>query len=273
MVWKESARLSWMSGNAARESIKSGPPRFYSDRRSRNSSVPRVLVVYPVEATFVRTDLELLSTFCNVTPFHFGEKSSYLALAKAIFNTDIVFSWFAEGFAALGNLGAWLLGKRTITVAGGWDVVGMREIGYGMLLKRRGKWQARVALSSADLVLPFSDWSEAAIRRIVPKCRTHRAYLGVDVDKFRPSSKENIVVSVANITRENLTRKGLRAFVTASRSIPEVRFVLVGRHYDGAIEELRALAGDNISFPGWLLDSDLRDQQLLKNWGIMIWMF
>ena len=36
-----------------------------------------------------------------------------------------------------------------------------------------------------------------------------------------------------------------------------MRFVFVGRWHDDAIEELRALAGDNVEFTGWLSDDDL----------------
>ena len=45
--------------------------------------------------------------------------------------------------------------------------------------------------------------------------------------------------------------------MAAAADLPEVRFVFVGRWHDDAIEELRALAGDNVEFTGWLSDDDL----------------
>ncbi len=45
--------------------------------------------------------------------------------------------------------------------------------------------------------------------------------------------------------------------MAAAASLPDVRFVFVGRWHDDAIEELRAIAGDNVEFTGWLSDEDL----------------
>ena len=43
----------------------------------------------------------------------------------------------------------------------------------------------------------------------------------------------------------------------AAPRLPDVRFVFVGNWHDDAIEHLRALAGDNVEFTGWLSDEDL----------------
>ena len=36
-----------------------------------------------------------------------------------------------------------------------------------------------------------------------------------------------------------------------------MRFLFVGRWHDDAIEELRAIARDNVTFTGWLSDAEL----------------
>src|SRR5437773_7248039 len=100
----------------------------------------------------------------------------------------------------------------------------MPEIGYGSLLRMRGRVAARISLRLADRVLSFSDWSADAIRRLVPRSNVHRVYLGVDTDRFRPSRKENLVVSVAHVSRENLARKGLVTFVKAASLVPDAHF-------------------------------------------------
>ncbi len=220
---------------------------------------PRVLFIFPIDATFVRADLELLRTFCSVTPLHFNRNSLYPELFRATIGADIIFSWFALGFAAAANIVAKMIGRKSIVVAGGWDIVGIPEIGYGRLLTRRGLVQARLALTTADRVLAFSDWSMQIIHRVAPGSDVRRAYLGVDPREFSPAEKEDIVVCVAHVSRENLARKGLRTFVDASRSVPEARFVLVGAHWDDTVENLRKVAGDNITFPGWLPGGRLRN--------------
>jgi len=230
------------------------------ERVTRNSEGhrPRVLFVYPIDATFIRTDLALIAKICEVLPLRFAGAASYPALLKTVPAVDLVLSWFALGFSAVANLTAKAFGRKSVVVAGGWDVVGLPEIGYGRLLARSGRAQARLALSAADQVLAFSNWSERLVRGVCPRANVRTAYLGVDVDRLSPAAKEDLVVCVAHVSRENVVRKGLKEFALASRSMPEVRFVLVGRYWDDASDELHHLAGGNLSTTGWIPDGELR---------------
>src|SRR5439155_13774808 len=169
------------------------------------------------------------------------------------------FCWFALGFAAMANTLVRLTGGAAILVSGGWDVTGLSEIEYGRLLKSRGLLTARLALATANRVLAFSSWSERAIRHLAPRCDVESVPLGVDVNKFHPTSKEDIVVCVANVNRENMVRKGLVTLAKASHLLPDVRFYLVGRHIDGAKDELAAIAGPNMRLTGWLPEPELVD--------------
>lgn len=219
---------------------------------------PRVLFHYPIDATFIQSDLGLLRRFCEVSPLHFTERSRYRDIARALREVDLVFSWFALGPSAVANVLARMFGKRSVTVAGGWDVSRMPEIGYGYMNRFRGRVAARLALRTANLVLAFSHWSESRIRSVAPRSRVRTAYMGVDANLFRPSSKELLVVTVANINRENLARKGLLDIVRAARKVSDVRFLIVGRGLDGSVDALRKSAGGNVEFPGRLPDDELR---------------
>ena len=219
----------------------------------------QVLFVYPTDATFIENDLRLIETFCDVTPFRYTDRSCYPGLFRSIARSDLVFMWFALGFAAVSGLVARLVKKATLLVAGGWDVVGLPEIGYGRLLTMRGTITAATALSLADEVLAFSDWSARAIKSVAPRSRISRSYPGIDTAKFRPARKERLVLSVGNVSRENLLRKGFRDFVQVSRAFPEVPFYLVGRHLDEAVEELRRTAGQNMHITGWISEAELLD--------------
>jgi len=223
------------------------------------TEAPRVLFLYDVDSSFVRTDRALLSTFCDVVPLRFTGKPSYASLLGRLTSADIVVSWFALGFSAVANTVGRLLRTRSIVMAGGWDVLAMPEIGYGGLLTEWGVLRARVSLSMADTVLAFSNWSENAIREVAPRSRVRTAYLGIDVSAFRPKPKEDCVLTVANVNRENLDRKGLRTFARASREIPEFRFVVAGSHSNGAADELRRIGGGNLTLPGRISDDEMRD--------------
>src|SRR5205809_3344837 len=219
----------------------------------------QVLFVYPTDATFIENDLRLIETFCDVTPFRYTDRSCYPGLFRSIARSDLVFMWFALGFAAVSGLVARLVKKATLLVAGGWDVVGLPEIGYGRLLTMRGTITAATDLALADEVLAFSDWSARAIKSVAPRSRISRSYPGIDTARFRPARKERLVLSVGNVSRENLLRKGFRDFVRVSRAFPDVPFHLVGRHLDDSVDELRRIAGQNMHFTGWISDAELVD--------------
>jgi len=219
---------------------------------------PRVLFIYPMDSSFVKTDLALLKSFSDVIPLKFRGKASYPLLLANVARADVIVSWFALGFAAMANLAGRALRRRSIVIAGGWDISVMPEIGYGILQNEWAALRARLALSSADLILAFSEWSARSIRTLAPRAHVRTAYLGVDVTQFHPRSKEDLVVTVGIVSRENLRRKGLLDFAIASREVPEVPFVLVGQHIDDAAEELRKIGGENLTLTGWLRDEELR---------------
>ena len=220
---------------------------------------PRLLFVYPFPATFVQRDRDLLQTFCEVRPFLFTDRFQYPALLKAVLSVDVVYCWFALPFAAVAAIEGRALGRKVIVVSGGWDVERIPEIGYGNLLTRRGSFVARVSLGAPDVVLAFSEKSKAAILDVASEAPVRLAYLGVDTDRFHPGEKEDLVVTVAQVSRENVLRKGLRTFVQAAREVSEARFVVVGKRIDESFDELQAEGTSNLRFTGELSDAELRD--------------
>src|SRR5207249_7292966 len=156
-------------------------------------------------------------------------------------------------------IAARLLGEKVIVVAGGWDIARIPELGYGRLLTKRGLAIARLSLGVPDLVLAFSESSKTTIREVAPRSPVRLAYLGVDAELFHPTEKEDLVVTVAQVSRENVRRKGLRTLVDAAKEVPDARFIIVGRHLDDAVDELRTVGPSNVRFLGEVSDSDLSE--------------
>jgi glycosyltransferase involved in cell wall biosynthesis len=69
--------------------------------------------------------------------------------------------------------------------------------------------------------------------------------------------RELLAITIGNVDRPNLARKGFEPFVAAAALLPEVRFVVVGAWKDDAIEHLRSIAGPNVEFTGWVDDAAL----------------
>lgn len=74
-----------------------------------------------------------------------------------------------------------------------------------------------------------------------------------------PARHDRMALSVGVVYRVNLERKGHRPFVAAARHLPDVEFVLAGKWSDDAIAQLRAEAGPNVTFTGYLDDEALDD--------------
>ncbi len=74
------------------------------------------------------------------------------------------------------------------------------------------------------------------------------------------SKDRSLVLTVGNVDRPNLQRKGLEPFVRAAALLPGRRFVVVGAWVDDAIEQLRAIAPPNVTFTGRLSDAQVQDQ-------------
>jgi glycosyltransferase involved in cell wall biosynthesis len=70
--------------------------------------------------------------------------------------------------------------------------------------------------------------------------------------------REQLVLTVGNVDRANLERKGLRAFVDAAGLLPELAWVIAGKWIgEGGVADLRARAGANVTLTGWIDDPEL----------------
>jgi glycosyltransferase involved in cell wall biosynthesis len=68
-----------------------------------------------------------------------------------------------------------------------------------------------------------------------------------------------MVLTVGNVDRSNLTRKGHEPFVRAASLLPDVKFVLAGAWRDNSVRHLQRIAPANVCFTGWVEDSALAD--------------
>jgi glycosyltransferase involved in cell wall biosynthesis len=68
-----------------------------------------------------------------------------------------------------------------------------------------------------------------------------------------------MALTVGNVDRGNLQRKGHEPFVRAAALLPDVSFVLVGNWKVEAIDYLRSIATPNVTFTGRVSDEVLHD--------------
>ena len=221
----------------------------------------RVLFVAPRPSTFIELDRALLAERFEVVALYGNRPQRNLrALHRAVHAADVVFGWWAH----LHTLAPFMLARHTSTptvlIVGGFDVANVPEIGYG---GQRGGWRRAVSrgvMRCADVLATNAHYSAEELERNVgigPEGVTVLHHGVPDPYGADPVAPERLAITVGNVDEINLERKGLRPFVRAAARLPDVRFEVVGRHIDGAAEELRAIATGNVALTGFLEQVEL----------------
>lgn len=223
---------------------------------------PRVLFAYNNHASFIHYDLECLKKEFIVDELYLADyKISPSSIWKAVASHDLVFGWFASWHTFLPILYAKVLNKPSLLVVGGYDTANMPEIHYGHQRGGLKKWISRSTMQLSTRLISFSHFSqsEATKNASIPQSKIKVLYLGVPdkIGELSTCAKEPFVLSVGNIDRPNLFRKGHELFVRSAAYLPETDFYLVGSWLDDAIDQLKSTATPNVKFTGRLAEEDL----------------
>jgi glycosyltransferase involved in cell wall biosynthesis len=233
-------------------------------RRSRAAGRrPRILYVHSRKASFVAIDRAILAERYEVEDWYQpGRVPNLVGLVPAVLRADLVLGWFASWHTFFPITLAWLLRRPSVQIVGGFDTAAMPDIGYGYQQGGLRRWASRWIMRRASRLVTNSEYSrtEIAANTPIPPERVTVVHHGVP-DRFGTldgrAERERLALTVGHLVETTLMQKGHRPFVEAARHLPDVRFVFVGRWHDDAIEQLRALAGPNVEFTGWISDDDL----------------
>ena len=223
-----------------------------------------ILFVHNGAAQFVRLDLEELRKRYRVTECYLRSRwVNPVTIWRQVRKHDLVFGWFASWHTFLPFVFARLSGKPSVLVVGGYDVANMPQIGYGHQRGGLKKWVSRWTMRFATRLTTFSNYSggEAERNASISQEQVSTIYIGVP-DPFvslPQGQRGRIALTVGNVDRSNLLRKGHEAFVRTAALMPDVSFVLAGAWQDSAVDHLRAIATQNVTLTGWLSDEALGD--------------
>ena len=220
----------------------------------------KILFVHNSLTRFVQIDLNLLRERYIVNEWY--QKTRFVnlpALVIAVVSSDLVFGWFASWHTFFPILLAWILGKPSVVVVGGYDTANMPEIGYGSMRGGGKQWIARTILQLATRLVAFSEFSryEAICNGRVDASRVKRIYIGVPSQTFDSTEKELLAITTGNVDHDNLKRKGIESFVRAAALLPDIPFVVMGAWRDESILYLQSIASANVKFTNWVSDSEL----------------
>ncbi|MCE7948228.1 MAG: glycosyltransferase [Chloroflexi bacterium CFX4] len=225
-------------------------------------SRPCILFVHNALQPFVAVDRDLLRERYAVQEwFVRGRLINVAATWRAVRRADLVFGWFASWHTLFPMLFARLLGKPSLVVVGGYDTANVPRAGYGSQ-RSMLKWRVvKLITHNASRLLAFSESArnEALQRAMAHPGKIIALYLGVPAREIpRVRRDPRLVITVGGVGQTNLLRKGLLPFVQAATYLPDLQFTLAGKWFDDSIETLRAAAGANVTFTGYLSDADLQ---------------
>ena len=84
-------------------------------------------------------------------------------------------------------------------------------------------------------------------------------YHGFETPNLVGNEKDQIVITVGRMSEENLLRKGLKLFIDAARSFPNIPFICVGAIDNGIKEKIEDKMPLNVTLTGWVSDEELED--------------
>lgn len=206
----------------------------------------KILFIYTTFSTFVKTDFEILSQKYDVVKYQFipvkGIGKTIVQFTKQFFfllfnnwRFDAFFIWFADNHSFLPVLFAKVLRRKSFLVVGGYDVVKMPELNYGVFISKIRGYFAIFSMKHSTLNLAVSKNVERKVRWIAKKSNTRLLYNSVNIpaQNNRQVKKEDLVITVGLITSERtFFLKGIDTFVKVAEMLPEFRFKVIGMSKD-----------------------------------------
>lgn len=217
----------------------------------------------PGWAGFIADDHRILKRRHDVVDVAFRYSPRALAaLVRLVRRSDLVYFYWGDVTGATGALVARAAGKRSIMVTGGYDVVSIPEIGYGLAGRPLRGQLPKLALRLADRIIVNAGSTRDGIVKAfdLPEHKVRSIPHGVDPDviSLGAAEREPIVLSVAQLNALSIRRKGIDTLVRAAASLPEHRFVIVGSlGADSDVRKLIRSAPKNVEFTGFLARADL----------------
>ncbi len=214
----------------------------------------KALFIYTHLSTFVRGDLEILSSQFDIKEYQVvntPKKALPWSLLKLtiylIFNIskfEIVYVWFADYHSFLPLLFSRIAGKRSYLVIGGYDICRERRYNYGSFSNPLRSFAAISSIKMATMNLCVSKSVQRVIEAVAHSSRSCVIYNGVkpDFTAYSESSSQNNptegmplsdILCVALVsTVQSFFIKGIDRFNLVAVSMPNNNFVLVGCNPD-----------------------------------------
>lgn len=239
-------------------------------------------------ASFVRTDIEILSAHYDLEIYHYKLSRSLLGKMWNILTSffysiywvwrvDVVFVWFGGYHGFFPVLYAKLFGKRSIVVVGGYDASYVPSIGYGVFyqkglllwcVKRIYQWCTWICPVDESLVKSTNYYADPTgvgyktgilNHMIIDEAKIKVIPTGYDVEKFKNLKVEHSfdIISVGYVSDDqNFVRKGFDLIFEIAKELSNLKIVIVG-FANEYLDMLKLSTPSNITLINFVTQNDL----------------
>ncbi len=240
---------------------------------------PTILFIHMGKSSFVKEDLGVLSSFGELSVFHFKPTKSFLALVTTfarqlywlignIREAQAIYCWFSDYHSFLPVLFSKWFKTPSVTVLGGFDCNKIKHLNYGIFCS---KWRAPLGtyvLKKSTLLLPVDEtlistdsiseyWPEAHPNGVTYNVSEFRSKwisipTGYDPEAWKPgpTNRGKIVSTIAFCSNMRTVKiKGWDLFIEASKLMPDYEFRIIGASKEfTALLKQKYNPGENLQF-------------------------
>lgn len=217
---------------------------------------PKILFIYPYFSSFIKNDFELLRLHFDVKSIQWTrtkDMKNMLCIIWNIYKNDLIFIWFAGGYASRVIFFSKLFGKKSIVVVGGYEVANLPEIDYGALTNAKSARKVKYVLENANKIIAVSEFTKKEILAYVNSVNPRVIYNGVDTDKFCSKEiKEDLIITIGS----KIKLKGLDIFIETAKLMLETKFMIIGLS-DDKQNQLKTSKPMNMELVGFVSHEDI----------------
>ncbi len=220
----------------------------------------KIYFIGPLESTFVKHDIEIMkkhhTLICDDSRIGTGIKGLFnlckLSLKACYFmlKSDIFFAWFADYATLMPTVLAKLLGKKSVVVAGGFDVGYIPELQYGAKYNKYRWFCVKNTFLTANKILSVSNYASKSLFsltsvmpdkvKMIYNCIKSKNY---DIKDYLDIDRKYFITTSQAYALNEFTRKGSDKFIETARRNLEKEFILAGLRGDAFDEAMKLSSG------------------------------
>ncbi len=216
----------------------------------------KLILIKPSQSTFIKLEERILRQIGDLTSIYVHQDQGRAAYAKGLISMSLrllfapsqafVLIWFADYHAALATAICKLRKLQTLVFVGGYDAVSYPELGMGVYTHRYRSRATSYALRHCSLIVAnhealikssnyyynpkgHPDGVQNLVQNLSTPCKVVYNAVSYQGDIDLAKTRQNRVIAIGTTPRfQDIINKGYDLLIDASKSLPEIDFIIVG---------------------------------------------